>query len=485
MNLQFIRVVPVLFLGAAIVLCGFRIGEVFGSVSTAEPQAAKDSALAAVRRADLESKDSAGNLRQLAAAEHLRRANIYQSNRAFDEARDHWQALINFYPEHPAVAESLLGVARSYYQSRRYAEAYDAFDTVARRFPMTKEGREGLNFSGSALLRLGRPGDAVTKYIEYIQRFPNGERIDTAYLNVIDTMREAGRPQDALAWVTRTTSRFPGTAIATNARFGRLRLHVAEGDWKEAVATADELKTAAFSKDVLTTPGEVAYLRAYSLERDGRTNDSVNAYSAIPDGLGSYYGWLATERLSAMKNERARELAAQRSARVTQQLGAAASQYPAPYRTAIVRAAKARKIDPRFVLAIIKQESVFKPLAKSPAGARGLLQLTIDAAQRYAPGAGLNSLRESELYRPETSIIVGSEYLEHLQSLFPRMLEPVAASYNGGEDNVARWVKRAKQNDPGVFTSEVGFDETKGYVQKVMSNYRAYRQLYDVNLNRR
>jgi soluble lytic murein transglycosylase len=97
----------------------------------------------------------------------------------------------------------------------------------------------------------------------------------------------------------------------------------------------------------------------------------------------------------------------------------------------------------------------------------------------------LNSLRESELYRPETSITVGSEYLKHLQSLFPGMLEPVAASYNGGEDNVARWVKRAKQNDPGVFTSEVGFDETKGYVQKVMSNYRAYRQLYDANLNRR
>ena len=78
-----------------------------------------------------------------------------------------------------------------------------------------------------------------------------------------------------------------------------------------------------------------------------------------------------------------------------------------------------------------------------------------------------------------------SEYLAHLADLFPRMLEPVAASYNGGEDNVARWVKRANHKDPGVFTAEIGFEETKAYVQKVMSNYRAYRQLYTADLTPR
>jgi soluble lytic murein transglycosylase len=69
--------------------------------------------------------------------------------------------------------------------------------------------------------------------------------------------------------------------------------------------------------------------------------------------------------------------------------------------------------------------------------------------------------------------------------MFPQMLEPVAASYNGGEDNAARWLKRARQKNPGVFTSEVGFDETKAYVQKVMSNYRVYKQLYTIDLLRK
>jgi len=72
-----------------------------------------------------------------------------------------------------------------------------------------------------------------------------------------------------------------------------------------------------------------------------------------------------------------------------------------------------------------------------------------------------------------------------VSKLFPGMIEPIAASYNGGEDNVARWLKRSKRQDPGVFTSEVGFDETKGYVQKVMANYRVYRKLYTADLIRR
>src|SRR3569832_603809 len=121
----------------------------------------------------------------------------------------------------------------------------------------------------------------------------------------------------------------------------------------------------------------------------------------------------------------------------------------------------------------------------SPAGARGLLQLTMDAAQKYGPGAGLNALRENQLYQPETSITVGAEYIEYLSTLIPGMLEPVAVSYYGGEDNVARWLERAKRTDPGVFTAEIGFDETKGYVQKVMSNYRVYRRLYTADMMRR
>jgi soluble lytic murein transglycosylase len=455
---------------------------------TAAGQAASEATLASVRRSDAASRDANGNLKPLPAAEHMRRAAIYLSVRAFAEARDHWRAVLQYSadPNDPRVAEAMLGIGRSYFLAKDYEEGYTVFNAVVQKFPATKEGREALNFSAASLLRMGRFDESAARYIEYVERFPTGERIDTAHLNVIDTLREAGRPKEALTWVTRTRQRFSGTAVETNAIFAALRLHISEGNWNDAIRTAEELSKRTFSKAVDTSRSEVAYLTAFSLEQAGRKDEAFTAYLAIGDGVESYYGWLATNRLAAVagRGERA-ALVAQRDSAVKSAIGAVADAYPAPYRQSILSAAKARKLDPRFILALIKQESVFKPTAKSPAGARGLLQLTMDAAVKYGPSAGYRSVSENQLYQPDTSITLGAEYLEHLVDMFPKMLEPIAASYNGGEDNVARWLKRSRNNDPGVFTAEIGFDETKGYVQKVMSNYRVYRELYTSDLIRK
>jgi len=450
----------------------------------ANSQVASDNTLAEVRRDDRNARNSRGIMTRLSADEHMRRASVYHVNRAFVEAREHWQALISYYPESPRVPEAIFGIGRSHFQARNYAEAYNQYDKLARTYASTKEGREGLNFSAAALLRMGRTAEAADRYIEYINRFPDGERIETAHLNAIDTLREAGRNREAADWVSRTRQRFAGTPTEANAIFGQLRLDISESDWMHAVAIADELSRRSL-RGVATSQSEVMYLKGYSLEQSGRKEEAINAYLSVAGGINSYYGWLATDRLSQLAGSNKRALVNERISRTSNEASRAASQYPAPHREAILSAARSRNVDPRFVLAIIRQESVFKPMAKSPAGARGLLQLTIDAAQKYASRVGINDLNENQLYQPATSILVGSEYLRDLYSMFPNMHEAVAASYNGGEDNVARWVKRAKHKEPGVFTSEVGFDETKGYVQKVMANYRVYQQLYNSDLTRR
>jgi len=448
-------------------------------------QSPGEAALATIRRDDAAARDANGNLPKLTPNEHMRRAAVYLRNRAFPEARAHWQALIENYPSDERVPEALLGIGRSYFLGKVYQDGYVVFNELFRQYPSTKEGREALNYSAASLLRMGKFSESAARYQEYVERFPNGERIDTAHLNVIDTLREANRPDEALAWVTRTKQRFAGTATETNAIFAALRLYIADGDWSKAIPISDQLLQRNFSRAVDTSPSEVAYLRAFSLEQAGRNDEAFSAYLSVPDSIESYYGWLATQRLASLAGKARADIVAQRESRVNTAIANVADQYPAPYRQAILSAAKARKIDPRFILALIRQESVFKPLAKSPAGARGLLQFTMDAAQKYGPAAGLNSLRESQLYQPETSIMLGAAYLEYLTQMFPQMLEPVAASYNGGEDNVARWLERSKRKDGGVFTSEIGFDETKGYVQKVMANYRVYRQLYTADLIRK
>ncbi|PYS82682.1 MAG: hypothetical protein DMF70_07690, partial [Acidobacteria bacterium] len=129
-----------------------------------------DAALSAVRESDRADRaQKSKQINQVPAAEHARRAGIYLLNRAFAEARAHWQALIDNYPNDTNVPAALLGIARSYYVERRYEEARQTYERLAHDYPQTKEGREGLNFSASSLLRMGRGAEAAARYQEYLE----------------------------------------------------------------------------------------------------------------------------------------------------------------------------------------------------------------------------------------------------------------------------------------------------------------------------
>jgi soluble lytic murein transglycosylase len=448
------------------------------------PEDQTDEALAATRSADASGRAPDGGLPQLTPLEHMRRAAIYQANRAFDEARAHWRTLIARYPTDPNVPAAYFGIGRTLFQERRYEEALPVFQKLGDTYPTTPAGRDGFYYVAATLLRLNRPGEAAARYAEYTERFPNGERIDNAYLNIIDSLREAGRSDDALPWIDRTRARFKGTATETNAVFARLRLDIARSDWPSALRTCDELSRMTLQRGVNTTAPEIAYLRAFSLEMSGQKEQAIKAYEGIADGAGSYYGWVADNRLKELGGA-AKSAATAREARVAADVRRAAGDFPAPFRDSVLRASKQLGVDPRLVLSIMRQESGFNPRAKSPAGARGLLQMTPDMAAKYAPLAHLSKVSEDDLYRPDINVLVGTAYLSQLNKMFPDLPEAVAASYNGGEDNVARWVARNKQKDPGTFTAEVGFNESKDYVLKVMSNYRAYKILYTEDLKPR
>lgn len=159
--------------------------------------------------------------------------------------------------------------------------------------------------------------------------------------------------------------------------------------------------------------------------------------------------------------------------------------YPAPFSKAINESAPARGVDSRFILSIMRQESRFRADAKSVSAARGLMQFIPATANTIAAQLGKGDFRQDDLYLPRTAILFGSQYLGNLFQLFPNMPQAVAASYNGGEDNVARFVARARSNDPDRYVAEIGFAQSKDYVYKIMANYRVYQQLYDEGLRSR
>ena len=448
------------------------------SVSSLAAQTYNDATLARVRATDAAGRDASGKLPTLSAAEHSYRADVYSSNRAFPEARQHWQKILdNYASDSTVMPKTLLGIGRSYMWERQYDKAITYFDRAVNDYSNVKEGRESLAFKGASLVRLNRSAEAAKTYEQYTTMFPTGERIETSYLNIIDALREAQKYDEANLWIDKTRARFSGMPTEINALNARLRMEIYRQNWEQAIAAADTLLSLRNFSSSMTSRDEAIYLKAFALEKAGRKPEAIAAYSIIPDNLNSYYGGLAAEKLNKLNPGRIRK-----TAFVSLNLS---NSYPAPFRTELLRYAKPNNIDPRFVLAIMKQESSFRPTAKSPAAARGLLQLTLDTALKYNKRAGFPNMQAEDLYRPDVNIAVGSFYLVELKKEFDNLYEAIAASYNGGEDNAARWLNRSNPKDAAIFTSEVGFAESKDYVFKVMNNYRIYRELYTEDLVRK
>ena len=150
--------------------------------------------------------------------------------------------------------------------------------------------------------------------------------------------------------------------------------------------------------------------------------------------------------------------------------------YPWPARAAVEAEAKEFAVDPLLLVAIIRQESVFDVEALSPAGARGLAQLTQGTAALTARGLDVTFYPEW-ITVPDLNLHLGAAHLAELLRRFGR-LETAIAAYNAGGSPVRRWLERDGADDPDQFIELIPYPETRGYVRSVMRNRELYRILY-------
>jgi soluble lytic murein transglycosylase-like protein len=124
----------------------------------------------------------------------------------------------------------------------------------------------------------------------------------------------------------------------------------------------------------------------------------------------------------------------------------------------IRRAATLYQIPEQLVRAVIKVESDYDARAISYAGARGLMQLMPETAER---------LGVKDIHDPRENIFGGVRYLRILANLFNGDLSLTVAAYNAGEGAVM-----AHRGIPP-------YAQTRGYVVKVTQYYRRYRTMSD------
>ena len=121
---------------------------------------------------------------------------------------------------------------------------------------------------------------------------------------------------------------------------------------------------------------------------------------------------------------------------------------------AIQQVAVAYQLEPALLHAVISAESSYNPQARSPKGARGLMQLMPDTARRFGV---------SDPDDPTENLHGGARYLRWLLDLFTDLRLALAA-YNAGEGAVQRYGNAIPP-----------YPETRTYVQRVLEFYRYYR----------
>jgi soluble lytic murein transglycosylase-like protein len=123
----------------------------------------------------------------------------------------------------------------------------------------------------------------------------------------------------------------------------------------------------------------------------------------------------------------------------------------------VLAAARAFGLEPALIHAVISAESGYNHLARSPRGARGLMQLMPDTARRYGVTNPLD---------PEQNIQGGAAYLKDLLNLFGDDVQLALAAYNAGEGAVMTHGYRIPP-----------YPETIQYVPKVMAYYKRYQHV--------
>jgi soluble lytic murein transglycosylase len=130
---------------------------------------------------------------------------------------------------------------------------------------------------------------------------------------------------------------------------------------------------------------------------------------------------------------------------------------------------------------ITRQESSFDRAAVSGANARGLMQLMPGTAREQAGKMGVGYDYGRLTSDPSYNVMLGSAYFRRLVNTWDGNYPLAVASYNAGAGNVRKWINSYGDPRGNVdivsWIEKIPFEETRGYVQRVLENSVVYDRL--------
>jgi soluble lytic murein transglycosylase len=143
--------------------------------------------------------------------------------------------------------------------------------------------------------------------------------------------------------------------------------------------------------------------------------------------------------------------------------------FPTPYSGIFKQHASTWQVPSTELMAIARRESAFYPQARSPVGARGLMQIMPATGRQVASSLGAPHAG-SDLYQVEHNVLLGSAYYRQLLDRFDGNRVFALTAYNAGPHRVARWRNKPGEGLPvEVWIETIPFRETRNYVKAVLS----------------
>ncbi len=118
-----------------------------------------------------------------------------------------------------------------------------------------------------------------------------------------------------------------------------------------------------------------------------------------------------------------------------------------PFAEIIAAASVRHGVDAALVYALIEVESAYRPAARSPKGAMGLMQLMPATARQYAV---------TDPFDPTANVEAGTRHLKSLLDRYDNDRDRALAAYNAGEGPVRK------------FNGVPPYPETRRYVAKIL-----------------
>ena len=416
--------------------------------------------------------DAASQFAKVRAPPNLAAAAQYQRARAqialgnTEAGRTTLRAITTAYARDTSAASALLLLADLATDDNRDQDARQALTALLKRFPSGRHATNARFRVGLISYIQGDKRAAAAEFDSLVARDSNStEALAAAYW--------AGRAYALLGDKTRSKARWRSIIAKEPLSY-------------YAVMAAKRLDTTLVTSDrsppnygkipaVDSAVGRVVALKDVGMDVEaGFENDKL-----FREALASQARLVATAHVLAGGDQASRSIALGR--RALDEIGRSAENYrlyfPVLERETLISSSRENGLDPILVAALIRQESNFNPLATSPAGARGLMQLMPAVGKSLAESKGIGPWDPDLLYQPATNIKLGTAHLSGLVHKYPEVVK-VLAAYNAGESRVEKWSSKTGASDPELFTERIAFVETRDYVRTVLRNRAYYQALY-------